>query len=111
MLAPHLRILKVGVSLDHNASLRFVSLITLRTCWEKFQTQNNTRSIPASSALTLVSHRSHNARTPNRHLHGSGENSGTQRRTKVTFGRTMMKALELLRLVKRYILEQSKVEQ
>ena len=52
MPAPHLRILKVGVSLDHDASLRFVSLIALRTCWATVQTQNNTRSVPASSALT-----------------------------------------------------------
>ena len=48
--------LKVGVSLDHDVSLCFVLLLALQTCWETFQAQNNVRSTPASSALTLVSH-------------------------------------------------------
>jgi len=43
--------LKVGELLDHDVSLRFVSLLALRTCWEIFQTQNNVRNTPASSAL------------------------------------------------------------
>jgi len=38
--------------------------------------------------------------TANRHQCGSGERNGEQRRAKVNFGRTMMRALELLRLVK-----------
>ena len=37
------------------------------------------------------------------HLRSSGERNGAQRRTKVSFGRTMMQALELLRLVKRHV--------
>jgi len=49
--------------------------------------------------------------TTNRHLHGSGERNGEQRRTKVRFGRTMMSALELQRLVKRHISGQSDIEQ
>ena len=76
-----------------------------------FQAKNNVRSAPASSALTLASHQSHNACTANRHLHGSGERMGVQRRTKVSFSRTMMQALELLQLVKRYVFRQSDVEQ
>ena len=36
--------------------------------WLTFQAKNNIRSSPASTALAQVSHRSHNARTANRHL-------------------------------------------
>jgi len=38
--------------------------------------------------------------TANRHLRGSGESHGKQRRTKVSFDQTMMQALELLQLAK-----------
>jgi len=62
--------------------------------------KNNAGSTPASSALTLVFHQSHNVHTANRHPCGSGERNGAQRRTKVSFGRTMM---ELLRLAKRHL--------
>ena len=62
--------LKVGMSLNHGVSLRFISLLTLQTCW---QAKNNVRSAPASSALTLVSHQSHNTHTTNCHQHGSIE--------------------------------------
>ena len=84
--------LKVGVSLDHDVSLRFISLLALRTCWVIFQAKNNTRSTLANSTLILVSHQSLNARTANRHLCSSRERNGAQRRTKVSFGRTMMQA-------------------
>ena len=47
--------LKVGVLLDHDASLCFVSLLALRTCWEIFQAQNNVRNTSASSAHTYLS--------------------------------------------------------
>ena len=48
--------LKVGVSLDHDvASLCFVLLLVLQMLWATFQTKNNVRSAPASSALTQVS--------------------------------------------------------
>ena len=103
--------LKVGVSLDHGVSLRFVSLLALWTCWETFQTKSSARNAPASSALTLVSHWSHSAHTTNRHLHCRGERNGAQRRTKVSCGRTMMQPLELLRLVKRHISRWSDIEQ
>ena len=39
------------------------------------------------------------------------EHKGEQRRTKVSFGKTMMQALELLRLAKRYIFGRINVEQ
>jgi len=100
--------LKVGVSLNHGVLLRFVLLLPFRTCWETFQAKNNVRSAPASSALTLVSHRSHNACIANCHLSGSELRNGAQKRTKVSFGRTMMQALELLRL---YVSRWSNVEQ
>ena len=45
--------LKVGVSLNHDVSLCFVSLLNFRTCWATFQAKNNVRSTPGSSALAL----------------------------------------------------------
>jgi len=41
-------------------------------------------------------------RTANCHLRGMGERNGIQRRTMVSFGRSMMQAMELLRLAKRH---------
>ena len=61
--------LKVG---NHGVSLCFVSLLAFRICWATFQANNNVRSAPASSALTLVLHQSHNVSTANRHLCNSG---------------------------------------
>jgi len=52
----------------HLIVLCFVSLLAFQTCWVTFQAKNDVRSAPASSALTLVSHRSHNVSTANRHL-------------------------------------------
>jgi len=40
--------------------------------------------VPDSSALTLALHQSHNTRTTNSHLHGSGGINGAQSRTKVS---------------------------
>jgi len=102
---------KVNMSLDHGVSPRFVAFLAVWTVLETFQVTNNTRSIPASSALTQVSHWSHNRRTANRHQHGSGERNGEWRRTKVSFSRTMMQALELLWLAKRHISGGSDMEQ
>ena len=82
--------LKVSMSLDHGISLRFVLLPAVLTCWVTFQAKNNIRRAPASSALTLVSYPSHNTPTTNCHLHAKGEGSGVQRRTKVSFGRTII---------------------
>jgi len=44
---------KVGVLLDRGVSLRLVSLLALRTCWETFQAKNNVRSSPASCSLEI----------------------------------------------------------
>jgi len=101
--------LKVGVSLDHDVSLRFVCFQLFK--WQTSQAKNNIRSTPASSALTLVMHRSHNTCTANHRLRGSGERNRAQRRTKVSFGRTMMQALELLWLAKRHLSGQNDIEQ
>ena len=49
--------------------------------------------------------------TKNRHLCGSGERSQEQRRTKVSFSRTMMRALELQQFVKRHTSRRSNVKQ
>jgi len=89
--------LKVGVSLDHDVSLHFVSLPVLQT----FSLFHNVRS----------AYPSHNLLTTNRHLCGSGERNRAQRRTKVSLGLTMMQVLELLQLAKRHILAQSDIEQ
>ena len=57
-------------------SLCFISFLC-SLCWVKFQAENDLRSAPASSALSLVSHQSHNVLTANRHLRGSRERNGT----------------------------------
>ena len=85
----------MGALLDHGVSLCLALVLAFRTCWATFQTENNVRSAPASSALILASHQSHNARTTNRHVCSRGERTEAQRRTKVNFSRTMMQALEL----------------
>ena len=45
---------KVGASLDHGVSLRFVSLLTLRTCWATFQAKNNVKSMRIPQIVTYV---------------------------------------------------------
>ena len=49
-------------------------------------------------------------RTSNCHLRGSGERNGAQRRTKVSFDRTMMQVLEVLRLAERQVWGQSDID-
>jgi len=65
--------LKVGVLLDHDVSLRFVSLLVFQTYSATFQAENSVRSTLAGSALTLILHRSHNAHTTNCHLYAAVE--------------------------------------
>jgi len=65
----------------------------------------------AITAVTKVSMKSRSGATANRHLRGSQERNGEQRRTKISFGRTMMEALKLQRLVKKHISGPSDVEQ
>jgi len=64
------------------------------------------RIMQEASLLVLHSPKSHTeaikARTANHFLRGKGERNGVQRRIKVSFGRTMMQALELLQLAKRH---------
>ena len=63
------------------------------------------------TTVTKSSMKPRSSATANRHLRGSGERNGDQRRTKVSSGRTMMQALELQSLAKRHISGQSNVEQ
>ena len=51
---------------------------------------------PATSALTLFLHQSHNACTANHHIRDRKYRNGGERRTKIRFGRTMIQVLELL---------------
>ena len=80
--------------------------------WLTFEANNNARIAPACAALTKVWHQSYNARTANRYLSGKEKRNGVQRRIKVSFGRTIMQALELqLRLAKRHVSGRSNIEQ
>jgi len=47
------------------------------------------------TAVTKPSVKPRSGAAANRYLRSSGERNGEQRRTKVSFGRTMMQALEL----------------
>jgi len=64
----------------------------------------------AITAVTKVSMKPQSGATANRHVR-SQERNGEQRRTKISFGRTMLQALKLQRLAKRHILGRSDVEQ
>ena len=55
-----------------------------------FQEKNSVKSTTASASLTQVSHWSHNSHATNCHLYSSKERNGAQRRTKLSFDRTMM---------------------
>jgi len=57
----------------------------------------------AITAVTKSPMKPQSGATANRHLRGSGEENGEYRSTKVSFGRTMMRALELQWLAKRHI--------
>jgi len=56
------------------------------------------------TAVTKFSMKPRNGATTNCHLRDGGERNGKQRRTKVSFGKTMMQALELQQLGKGHIL-------
>ena len=75
----------------------------LLTLCRAVQAKNSVINAPANTALTQVLHRSHNTHATNCHLCSKGEITGAQMRTKVSFGRAMMQALELLRMAKRHI--------
>ena len=76
-----------------------------------FKQKDSVLNTSAITPVTKVSMKSRSGATANRHLHGSKERNGEQRRTKVSFGRTMMRALKLQRLAKRHISGRSDVEQ
>ena len=107
MILQSIGIIVIKVRKQGSVSLRFISFPatpnTLEALWVTVQAKNHLRSTPASTALTLVSHRSHNVCTTNCHLHGKGARNGVQKKTNVSFGRTMMQTLELLRLAKRQV--------
>jgi len=65
----------------------------------------------AITAIVKASMKPSSGATANRHLCDSEERNGEQRRTKVSFGRTMMRALKLRQLAKRHISGRSDVEQ
>ena len=58
-----------------------------------FKQKDSKLNTLAIYAITKSSMKPWNDATANRHLHGSGERNREQRRTKVSFGRTMMQAL------------------
>jgi len=65
-------------------------------------------------AITIVSKSSMKpwcSATTNRHLRSSGERNEEQMRTKVSFGRIIIQAFELLWLEKKHISRQSDIEQ
>ena len=68
------------------------------TFTERFKQKNSMLNTSAITAVTKSSMKPRSGATTNRHLRGSGERNGEQRRTKVTFGRAMMQALELLHI-------------
>ena len=90
-------------------TLRFQSCLKFyRMFWTKRDSELNTSAI---TAVTKSSTKPWSSATTNCHLRGSGERNQVQRRTKVSFSRTMMWALQLLQLAKRHIYGQSDVEQ
>jgi len=46
--------LKLGLLPDRDILLFLTSLLAFQTCWATFKANNNVKSIPTSSALTLV---------------------------------------------------------
>jgi len=78
---------------------------------ELFKQKDRVINTSAITAVTKSSMKPWSGATANCHLHGSGERNGEQRRTKVSFGITMMRTLEQLQLVKRHIWGRSNIEQ
>ena len=66
-------------------------------------------SVTPCNLLVITMHYVNIVLTPT--VCGSGERNGVQWRTKVSFGKTIMQALELLQLAKRHVSGQSNVEQ
>jgi len=78
---------------------------------ERFKQKDSMLNTSAITAVTKVSMNPQSSATANRHLRGSEERNREQRRTKVSFGTTMMRALKPQQLAKRLISGQSDIEQ
>ena len=65
----------------------------------------------AITAVTKSSIKPQSGATKNRHLRDSGERNQEKRRTKVSFGRTMIRASQLQRLAKKAHLEMKSSEE
>ena len=76
-----------------------------------FQTKDSVRHTSAITAVTQFSMKPWRGITLNCHLRSRGKRNGAHWSTKASFGRTMMQALELLRLAKRHFLGQSDEDQ
>ena len=80
----------------------------------KVKKRNHLSKKIATSAITAETKSSMKSRsnaTTSRHLCDTGERNREQKRTKESFGRTMIRALELQRLAKRHISGRSDAKQ
>ena len=75
-----------------------------------FLIKDSVLNTSAITAVTKSSMKPRGSATTNRHIRGSGERNGQQRRTKVSLGRTMIRALKWQWLAKRHISGRSNVE-
>ena len=86
-------------------TLRFQSYLT------RFKLKDSELNTSTINAIAKSSMKPWSGATANCHLCGSGEGNQEQRRTNVSFGRTMMQVLELQWLAKRHMLGRSDIEQ
>ena len=91
------------------ASFFFSFVKHFTECFKHKDSMLNTSAITAVTTKSSMKPRS--SATTNHHLCRRGERNGEQSRTKVSFGRTMMQALELLWLMKRHVSGWSDAEQ
>ena len=89
-------------------TLHFQCYLIFTKCFKQKDSMINTSVF---TAVIKSSIKPRSGTTTNRHLCSSGERYGEQKRTKVSFGRAMMQALELLWLAKRHFSGRSDVEQ
>ena len=65
--------------------------------YKLFKQKDSVINTSATIEVTKSSIKPQSSTTTNHHLRGSGERNGEQRRTKVSFGRSMTRALELVK--------------